>query len=78
MLWILARFREICIRAFYARILIAMAELFFQPDVPVVVMLFNLDRAFRAIRIMFANFRHETLDCDPSHIVAMQKQDLSS
>jgi hypothetical protein len=52
-LWILARLREICIRAFYARILIAMSELFFQPDVAVVVMLFNFDRAFRAIRITF-------------------------
>jgi hypothetical protein len=52
-LWILARLREIGIRAFYARILIAMSELFFQADVAVVLMLFNFDRAFRAIRITF-------------------------
>jgi hypothetical protein len=52
MFGIISWFREIRIGVFYARVLIAMSQLFFEPNVAVVIVLFWFDRAFRPVRIV--------------------------
>ena len=52
MLWILARLREIRVRAFDQRILIAVPELLFQSEVSIVTMLLVVDCAFSGVGIV--------------------------
>ncbi len=53
MLGIITRFRKISICIFQTRVLVAMSELFFQPDIAVVVMFIAFNRTLGAIRIIF-------------------------
>ena len=47
------RLREVCVSALDARILVAVAELLGEAEIPVVMVLFNFDCALGAVGIIF-------------------------
>jgi len=63
MFGVLARFREISVRALEHRILIPMAELLLHTDVPRDLMVFGFCRAFPSILVGLA-LRHDSTSCN--------------
>jgi len=58
MFWAISGFGEVCVSALDARILIAVAKLLGEAEVPVVVVLFGFRRTLGAIGIIFRNLSH--------------------